>query len=90
MKHLVISALLALFIAGCSSTPDTGAEQAGAPVEGPSGVRTVNASGVGSSQLPAPVSGTSPRCAKFHAKRVRGVMKRTSHWLENSAPMPTA
>lgn len=53
MKHLVISALLALFIAGCSSTPDTGAEQAGAPVEGRDGVRTVTAGGVGSSQLPA-------------------------------------
>ena len=53
MKHLVISALLALFIAGCSSTPDTGAAQSGAPVEGRDGVRTVTAGGVGSSQLPA-------------------------------------
>ena len=53
MKHLVISALLALFIAGCSSTPDTGAEQSGRPVEGRDGVRTVTAGGVRSSQLPA-------------------------------------
>jgi peptidoglycan-associated lipoprotein len=53
MKHLVIPALLALLVAGCSSTPDTGAEQAGAPVEGRDGVRTVTAGGVGSSQLPA-------------------------------------
>jgi len=53
MKQLIIPALLALFIAGCSSTPDTGAEQSGAPVEGRDGVRTVTAGGVGSSQLPA-------------------------------------
>lgn len=53
MKHLVIPALLALLVAGCSSTPDTGAEQSGAPVEGRDGVRTVTTGGVGSSQLPA-------------------------------------
>ena len=53
MKKLIVPALLALLIAGCSSTPDTGAEQSGAPVEGRDGVRTVTAGGVGSSQLPA-------------------------------------
>ena len=53
MKQIIIPALLALLIAGCSSTPDTGAEQAGAPVEGRDGVRTVTAGGVGSTQLPA-------------------------------------
>ena len=56
MKHLVISALLALFIAGCSSTPDTGAEQAGAPVESRGGdsskVATVTANGMDSRMLP--------------------------------------
>jgi peptidoglycan-associated lipoprotein len=53
MNKLIIPALLALLIAGCSSTPDTGAEQSGAPVEGRDGVRTVTTGGVGSSQLPA-------------------------------------
>jgi peptidoglycan-associated lipoprotein len=53
MKKLIIPILLALLIGGCSSTPDTGAEQSGAPVEGRDGVRTVTAGGVGSSQLPA-------------------------------------
>ena len=36
------------------------------------------------------MSGTSPRCAKFQAKRARELAIRTSHWLVNSAPMPTA
>ena len=45
LKQLIIPALLALLIAGCSSTPDTGAEQSGAPVEGRDGVRTVTAGG---------------------------------------------
>ena len=46
MKQLIIPALLALMIAGCSSTPD-GSEQDGAPVESRnSGVATVNAGGI--------------------------------------------
>ncbi|MCP5267911.1 MAG: peptidoglycan-associated lipoprotein Pal [Zoogloeaceae bacterium] len=54
MKKLIIPALLALIVAGCSSSPDIGAEQSGAPVEGRDGkVNTVNAGGMGSSQLPA-------------------------------------
>ncbi|HEX5803047.1 MAG TPA: peptidoglycan-associated lipoprotein Pal [Azospira sp.] len=52
MKKLIVPALLALLIAGCSSTPDTGAEQAGAPVEGRDGVKTVTTTGVGGVQLP--------------------------------------
>lgn len=51
MKKLIVPALLALLIAGCSSTPDTGAEQTGAPVEGR--VNTVTAGGMNGSQLPA-------------------------------------
>lgn len=52
MKRLVIPALVALILAGCGSTPDTGSEQSGAPVEGRDGVRTVTTDGVGSSKLP--------------------------------------
>ena len=36
------------------------------------------------------MSGTRPRWAKFQAKRARLETMRTSHWLVNSAPMPTA
>lgn len=51
MKQLVIPALLALLIAGCSSTPD--ADQANAPVEDGRGkVATVEAGNVNSSKLP--------------------------------------
>ncbi len=51
MKQLVISALLALLIAGCSSTPD--ADQANAPVEDGRGkVATVEAGNVNGSKLP--------------------------------------
>ena len=54
MKRLIIPALLALLIAGCSSTPD-GPEQGGAPVESRngSGVATVTAGGVDGRTLPA-------------------------------------
>ena len=57
MKQLIIPALLALLIAGCSSTPDA-PEQGGAPVESRSGssgpsVATVTAGGLNSSKLPA-------------------------------------
>jgi peptidoglycan-associated lipoprotein len=54
MKQLIIPALLALLIAGCSSTPD-GPEQGGAPVESRngSGVATVTAGGVDGRNLPA-------------------------------------
>ena len=51
MKQLIIPALIALFVAGCSSTPDT-AGQGGAPVESRGGVATVTAGGVDSSKLP--------------------------------------
>ena len=52
MKQLAIPALLALLIAGCSSTP-SGPEQGGAPVETRGGnVATVTAGGVDSSALP--------------------------------------
>ena len=51
MKKLIIPAVLALLIAGCSSSPDIGAEQSGAPVEGR--VTPVTAGGVGSVKLPA-------------------------------------
>ncbi len=44
----------------------------------------------GSSHEPAPVSGTRPRCTKFQAMRARLVMMRTSAWVTNSAPIPTA
>ena len=54
MKKLIVPALLAVLLGACSSTPDTGAEQAGAPVEGRDGkVQTVTAGGVTGSQLPA-------------------------------------
>jgi peptidoglycan-associated lipoprotein len=54
MKQRIIPALLALLIAGCSSTPDA-PEQSGAPVEGRNGagVATVTAGGVNGSNLPA-------------------------------------
>jgi peptidoglycan-associated lipoprotein len=54
MKRLIIPALLALLIAGCSSTPDA-PEQSGAPVESRpgSGVATVTAGGVDGRNLPA-------------------------------------
>ena len=55
MKQLIIPAFLALFIVGCSSTPDV-PEQSGAPVEGRGtgpGVATVTAGGVNGSNLPA-------------------------------------
>jgi len=54
MKQLIIPALLALLIAGCSSTPD-GPEQGGAPVESRNGtgVATVTAGGVDGRGLPA-------------------------------------
>jgi peptidoglycan-associated lipoprotein len=51
MNKLIIPALLALLIAGCSSTPN-GPEQAGAPVESRDGVTTVTAGGVDSRRLP--------------------------------------
>lgn len=51
MKQLIIPALLALLITGCSSTPDT-AEQGGAPVEGRNGVATVTAGNVDGRNLP--------------------------------------
>jgi peptidoglycan-associated lipoprotein len=56
MKQLIIPALLALLIAGCSSTPD-GPEQGGAPVEtrgggASSSVATVTAGGIDSRKLP--------------------------------------
>src|SRR6476620_11259072 len=44
----------------------------------------------GSSHEPAPVSGTRPRWTKFQAMRARLVMMRTSAWVTNSAPIPTA
>ncbi|MEI7614303.1 MAG: peptidoglycan-associated lipoprotein Pal [Betaproteobacteria bacterium] len=58
MNKLLIPALLALLIAGCSSTPN-GPEQAGAPVETRDGVATVNAGGVDSRRLPPEL--TDPR-----------------------------
>jgi peptidoglycan-associated lipoprotein len=53
MKKLIIPALLALLIAGCSSTPDA-PEGNGAQVETPNkdGVTTVNAGNVDSRKLP--------------------------------------
>ena len=52
MKQLIIPALLALLIAGCSSTPDLA--NGGAPVEGRDGsnVATVNAGGIDGRKLP--------------------------------------
>lgn len=54
MKRILVPALIALLIAGCSSTPDA-PEQNAAPVEGRdgSGVATVTAGGVKGNQLPA-------------------------------------
>ena len=51
MKHLVIPALIALLIAGGSSTPTT-PEQTGAPVEDRTKVTTVDAGNIGRTQLP--------------------------------------
>ncbi len=54
MKRLILPALLAFLIAGCSSTPDT--DQNAAPVESRAGsgdVATVTASGVDGRRLPA-------------------------------------
>jgi peptidoglycan-associated lipoprotein len=54
MKQLIIPALLALLIAGCSSTPDA-PEQGGAPVEsrdGSSGISTITAGGPDGRKLP--------------------------------------
>ena len=54
MKRLIIPTLLALLVAGCSSTPDT-AEQTGAPVESRTGsgnVATVTAGNMDSRKLP--------------------------------------
>ena len=52
MKQLAIPALIALLIAGCSSTP-SGPEQGGAPVETRGGnVATVTAGGMDSRALP--------------------------------------
>ncbi|MDX9707261.1 MAG: peptidoglycan-associated lipoprotein Pal [Azospira sp.] len=54
MKKLIAPVLLAIVLGACSSSPDTGAEQAGAPVEGRDGtVATVTAGGPTGSQLPA-------------------------------------
>ncbi len=56
MKPLVLPAVLALLIAACSSTPESGDQAAGAPVEtraaGP-GVATVTTGSVDSRGLPA-------------------------------------
>ena len=54
MKQLIIPALLALLIAGCSSTPDA-PEQGGAPVEsrdGSSKIATVDTTNIKGSALP--------------------------------------
>ena len=56
MKRLIIPTLLALLVAGCSSTPDT-TEQTSAPVESRSGttdgkIATVTANGMDSRKLP--------------------------------------
>ena len=40
--------------------------------------------------VPAPVSGTRPRCTNTQPNRARGVAMRTSHIDVNSAPMPIA
>lgn len=63
MKQLIIPALLALLIAGCSSAPD-GPEPSGAPVETRSGVNTssactVTAGSIDSRKLPPEL--TDPR-----------------------------
>ena len=58
MNKLIIPALLALMIVGCSSTP-SGPEQNGAPVENRNGVATVTAGGVDSRKLPPEL--TDPR-----------------------------
>ncbi len=51
MKQLVIPALIALFIAGCSSTP-SGPEQNAAPVESGGRVTTVDTASPDGSRLP--------------------------------------
>ncbi len=51
MKKLILPALLAALVAGCSSTPD--ATDANAPVEGRNGVATVNAGNMDGRNLPA-------------------------------------
>ncbi|MBW7903249.1 MAG: peptidoglycan-associated lipoprotein Pal [Rhodocyclaceae bacterium] len=55
MKKLIVPVLLAVLLGACSSSPDTGAEQTGAPVESRSsdGVKTVTAGDVGGTKLPA-------------------------------------
>ncbi|MEI7430338.1 MAG: peptidoglycan-associated lipoprotein Pal [Betaproteobacteria bacterium] len=58
MNKLIIPALLALMVVGCSSTPN-GPEQNGAPVETRDGVATVTAGGVDSRRLPPEL--TDPR-----------------------------
>ena len=58
MKKLIIPALIALMIAGCSSTPD-GPEQNGAPVESRDGVSTVTAGDLSGRRLPDEL--TNPR-----------------------------
>jgi len=53
MKQLILTALFAILIAGCSSTPDTSGQD-GAPVETRGGgVSTVTAGGVDGGRLPA-------------------------------------
>ena len=51
MKKLILPALLAALVAGCSSTPD--ATDANAPVEGRNGIATVNAGNMDGRNLPA-------------------------------------
>ena len=51
MKQLIIPALLALLITGCSSTPDS-SEQGGAPVESRGGIATVTTGGIDGRSLP--------------------------------------
>ena len=53
MKQLVIPALIALLIAGCSSTPDTAGGGAAVETRDGSGVATVNTDKVNGSKLPA-------------------------------------
>ena len=50
MKKLILPALLAALVAGCSSTPDTTAD---APVEGRNSIATVNAGNLDGRNLPA-------------------------------------
>ena len=53
MKQLVIPALIALLITGCSSTPDTAGGGAAVETRDGSGVATVNTDKVNGSKLPA-------------------------------------